>query len=392
MLKLRVETSTLCAAAAAGFMNQLSTAVVTSDAARDLLQRYMERGRQVTMRAIVEQRINSDSDRMMQIKLEQDSKGRRKATVLQPLSMQAIQSLDDGKRWFNYHPDEARLYVQASPSLHSENVKARLKLAGQNYTFSFERTPDIAGRNAAVVVATPRFAEMPTRRFSIEFNKSVLLRLEIQVEGERQTLFDTKAILFPTSLPSSTFEIKPVGDVRTIEKPNPVRITSKEEAISAAGIAPILPNLLPFGFVVRDPELTGEEDCRMIAVRVTDGLVYATVYQWGAKGTSGKVETGGRTMQIVVNGIRMRLVGDLPEGVRKRILEHFAKEAGRANGLYREPFFSSAALNGTRESNSEPGRTRTSIEPKSPHPPNPDDLLARILVQILATLSRQNDF
>ena len=67
----------------------------------------------------------------------------------------------------------------------------------------------------------------------------------------------------------------------------------------------------------------GERDKKFAAVRLSDGFVDATVYQWDAKGKSPFPKSG---REREVRGIRIRLVGELPENVLFRLLEQFIKE------------------------------------------------------------------
>jgi len=332
-------------AASLGVSNQTRSGVVNDDVAKDLLRRYLERGRNVNMSAIVEQMQFGRGSRTMQVKIEQDRAGRRRITVLHPLSMQGVWSVDDGKKWTHYYPDEGKMVIQDSPPERRDRVRDRLAMAEQNYTFALEKSPSIASRKAAVVVAVPRVPEMPARRYSIELTKAVLLKLEtVHPDGERKVLMDTKAIDFPSSLPSSTFQIKPVGTVEVITAPAPIKLESAAAAKAAAGFEPVIPAQLPFGFVVRDKELTGKEGSRMIAVRLTDGLVYATAYQFleGSGRESGRFK--GRGEQSV-NGLRIRLAGDLPQSVHKGLLETFLREAARTMRPPSEPSTRAPALN-----------------------------------------------
>jgi len=315
-----------------------------NDSARDLLSRYLERGNKVPLRSIVEHGFGMRTNRTMQLKIEQDGVGRFKATVLQPLSDQGKIIFDDGRKFMNYHPDENRLTIQDSPSLRAEDPRARMKLAALNYFFKIEKGPEIAGRRSVVVVASPRAGEMPVRRYSLESIKSVLLRLEIELSsGERYQLLDTKAITFLPSIPTSTFTFKPLSDVRIIELPSPTRIDSPEQAKEALGFEPILPQALPYGFVARVTELTGKNDCPMLAVRITDGLAYATVYQW-KRDTAAESERRWRQDGVRVGDINLRIAGDLPDTVRQRILETFAKSSLRTNGRGQEPDLDFEAL------------------------------------------------
>ncbi len=306
-------------------------AYFSPDAARDILLRYLERGRTMQMIAIVEQFAGGDGERSMQLKMEQDRLGRVRTTVLQPLSKQGLIKIDDGRKWTTYQPDEARVIVQESPRLRQDNARFRIGLADQNYKLSVENAAPVAGRGVVVVVAESRWTEMPTRRYTIDPIRNVLMRLEASGEnGERRLLLDTKAISFPSSMSPQAFQLKPVENVRTITLEAPIPIESSDQARRLAGFDPIIPRQLPFGFVVRDPELSGKDDCRFVAVRITDGLIYATVYQF--KEGSGARPGRQRPDERIVHGIRIHIEGDLPSFVERKLLDSFAREAERVLG------------------------------------------------------------
>ncbi|MBI5708555.1 MAG: hypothetical protein HZC36_16340 [Armatimonadetes bacterium] len=301
-----------------------------SDKAKLVLQRFLERSRTVAMTSIIEQPMQPGSKQTMQLKIVQDEKGRRRTTVLQPLSMQNITSVADGKKWVNYYPDERKMVVQDAPSPSKwETSTARMELASKNYRFEIEQSPEIAGQRVTTVVATPRSPEMPVRRFSIELSRYVLMRLETQAPNESQrTLFDVKAIDFDPQIASGFFEIKPLGDVNVVRVEAPAPLAPGTDAKALLGFQPVIPKVLPFGFACRTPEVTGEESHRMLAIQLSDGLATATVYQFLA--TMGSVREGSLERQI--SGIRIRVMSDLPFEVGRRLLDTFLKEAGKAMG------------------------------------------------------------
>lgn len=298
--------------------------------AKDVLFRCIERANAVALSAIVVQK-GSPSCPTMQVKIEQDKAGRRKTTILQPLSNLGIMSEDDGKVIRNYYPDENRIVEQPSPRLYRDDTEERMELAEKNYRFSLERNGEIAGRPTWVVTATPRSSELPSRKYSIDLKEDVLLRLEtVDPGGRKTTHLDTLAIRYPESNNSLAFNLKsPIGQVRIINVAGPIRIENAGFAKARVGFEPVMPKDLPFGFIVREPQLTGDDEVRFVAVRITDGLVTATVYQWrSALGDPFGKDTNG--LSRTINGVRIRMVGDLPDAVNGRILDLFAKEAARA--------------------------------------------------------------
>lgn len=299
--------------------------------AREALFRTMERGHLIALSAIVVQKAGPTCPSDMQYKVEQTANGQKKITILQPLSSQGQKSIDDGRVWMDYRPDENRILIAPSPQLSREDPRERIELASQNYRFMLEKNGLIAGRESMVVTATPRYPELPVRRYSIDAEHDVLLRLEtIDSGGKKNLHFDTQAISFFSGRQAPTsFSLKPVGNPRKIQVAGPQKIESLSWARARTGFAPVVPRDLPFGFVVREPQLTGKEEARFIAIRITDGLLTATVYQWDPKRVGEPLGANSEVMTRFVHGIRIGLMGDLPETVHSRLLDLFVKEAAR---------------------------------------------------------------
>jgi hypothetical protein len=308
--------------------------------AKETLFRCIERTHLVTLSAIVVQKSGKNCPTDVQVKVEQD-KGKRKETILQPLSSQGFWSLNDGKKLVHYNADKEEQMVQPAPPSAKEYLRERMELAGENYRFEIQRNGMIAGRQAWVVTASPKFSEMPARRYSIDIDKDVLLRLETVENGRRDLRYDTQAIWYPDKLDSDVFNFKPVGQFKIITVPGPQKIINASMAKAKVGFAPLIPKDLPFGFIVRDSQLTGKEEARFIAVRITDGLITATIYQWDPR----RLGSFGRDLDVrSIRGIRIGLVGDLPDVVHERLLDLFEKEAHKAFGPGPEPPTAPAAL------------------------------------------------
>lgn len=315
------------------------------DDAKDVLMRYLERGKLVAMTAIIEQPIQPRSSQTMQVKLLQDN-GKRRTTILQPLSLQGRTSIIDKERWINYYPDERRMLIQQAPEPSNwESPKERMGLASKNYAFELAKSQDIAGRKSFLVVATPKASEMPTRRYSIDASKYVLLKLETRAGNDFRVLYDTKAIDFPTNpVNEAYFELKPLGDVQVVKLSPPKPVSSGMDVKGVLGFQPIMPRSLPFGFMSRNPELTGDDDCRMLAIQITDGLANATVYQFSSSLSSGIPEP----FEVSLGGFRIRLVSDLPGDVGHKLLDAFLREANKVLSTFKEPSLPSGLLDRTR--------------------------------------------
>lgn len=290
---------------------------------RELLFRTMDKSRWINFEAVVLRRNSSDDRSFMQVKIAQRS-GASKTTVLSPLPAQGVTTLDDGRTWTTYIPDENRMLVQDSPK---RRMRQRTETAGQNYRFTSENMGSVAGRKTVAVLAVPKYPEMPSRRYWIDSEYALMLRMELIKEGgrRRSLMMDTKAIDFK-AVADDVMKINPPADVRRVRLESPERFRSAEDAVDLVGFKPAFPGPLPFGFVVTEPQVVGDKGDRFVAIRLSDGLASATVYQWSAN-SKNPVPCNDRELVREANGLRMRMVGDLPEIVLARLLDAFVREA-----------------------------------------------------------------
>ncbi len=298
-----------------------------SSRAAEILFRSMERGQMIAVSGVFSQRSFGGGLRgcQVQVKIDQTADGKVKVSTLEPLSLQGVTTVDDGKTWTTYFPDDKRIIVQESPRGNQPDPRWRINLAEKNYALRAEPGESIAGRKTVTVVAMPKYVEMPTRRYSLDVEKLFMLRLETtDDEGNVSRRFDTKMVSFPDNIRPDTMSINPVGDVRVIKLPGSTSWTSRRYVEDRVGFSPVIPKDLPFGFVVSDRRLTDQPEGSYVALRISDGLVTATVYQW-QEGASQPWPTSKRDKEK--NGVKMRIIGDLPDGVLSRILESFLKKA-----------------------------------------------------------------
>jgi outer membrane lipoprotein-sorting protein len=311
-----------------------------------LLQRTMEQDRFTPCSGVIFQR-DAESKSMMELFAEQSSDGRLKLTVLSPLSQQGVTCIDDGNQWLTYHPDENKVYLQPSPRTLPGSPKARIKIAQKNYDIKLESADSmVAGRRVYTLLARSRFPEMPARRYSIDQSKPFLLRMEVLSKGEAKVILDTKNVDFPPNVPEDHFELQPRDRTRLTTFNGPENLPMGSNARELVGFEPAIPAALPFGFNVMQPQVSGSKKCRFVAVRITDGLVNATVYEWDKK--NGKCTTfRNRKHDREAKGIGMRVVGEVPEVVLVKLLDSFIKDALKGA----EPML---ALNETTETPEQP--------------------------------------
>lgn len=283
----------------------------------------MDKGRYLTVEGIILRRNSTRDPGMMQLRMAQAT-GIAKNVVISPLPFQGVTTLDDGQNWMTYVPDENRIIIQSSPRLIGGNAR-RQRAASGSYRFTSDSGEPVAGRKTILVVATPKSSEMPTRRYWIDQDFPFILKMDVGEGNASKVLLDTKAVTFGAAYSEETFKITPATGARRIYLESPERIRSAESAKSLMGFAPALPGGLPYGFVIQEGQIVGDKSERFVAIRITDGLATATLYQWSTS-RKNPVPCHDKKSVREANGVRMRLVGDLPEVVLTKLIEAFVRE------------------------------------------------------------------
>ena len=291
--------------------------------ARDLLEKALGRSFGVNIVAIISQRDPRGEDSFQTVSVERDRSGKTHHTVLQPLRMQGVESVDDLVRFRMYLPDKGLLIDQDSPQRHPCDARWRTDLACQNYELRILDTGNIAGRRSTRIDAVPRFSEIPARRYYVDAATGYPLRLEMMdSDGAWITGFDTKDIRFPRSIEASRFRLDPMGDPKVVRYENPDRLT-KASAAKSIGFEPIVPTVLPFGFRVQSIQTNDGKGWRSLAMRLTDGLVRATIYQWQSKPGANDPHSIENSSVVEAGPLKVMLVTDLPASIRRKILDAF---------------------------------------------------------------------
>jgi negative regulator of sigma E activity len=243
--------------------------------------------------------------------------------------------VDDGKSTKIFTPDDRRIIVQPSGREDARDIEFRMRLIDRNYNLRVVRRDKVAGREAVVVEAAPKSSGVETRCYSIDKETGFLLRLETCQEGRSPTLlFETKMVEFPSEFPEATFRLAPSGVVTQHYRPTCVAPEAWNKLTSELGFRPILPTYLPLGFSVQQLQCENDSSVPAVAVRLTDGLAKATVYQWQRRGKStSKVPEG--TLVRTAGQLTVMISGDLPREVKERIIDSFvsASRTERALGI-----------------------------------------------------------
>lgn len=294
-----------------------------------LLQKSMQRTFSVNVVALIEQR-DPTSDRDMQlVKVERSKTGKVRHSILKPMRLQGTMSIDDGERAMMYLPDEKIIINQESSQAESNDVSFRMDLAVENYDFRLEKGVTIAGRSTSVVMAIPKESSMDGRRYFLDEKTAYPLKLDVvSTRGGAITQYETKDIKYPTSLDEATFKMRVVGGVSTLKYKKPDSLKNSRDAEKVVGFIPIVPNALPLGFRVQNVQVNESPEWRSVALRITDGLVRATVYQWKSTGSDDQIQAMDNRSIGLKKGIRIMIVSDLGAPLRTRLLRAFLSLAG----------------------------------------------------------------
>ncbi len=263
----------------------------------------------------------------VQTKLQLSRDGKCRRTVLQPLRMQGIISIDDGQNWTTILPDEKKVIIQSSPSAHRFDTRQKMALIDRNYVLKLEKQLDIAGRRSNSVLAIPKQKELSSRRFVIDADTYVLLRQEsIDPNGKVTLQFDTQAIEFPRRQDPALFRKPDLQSLKIVNLPAPKRVDDLSQVRQLIGFDPRNPDDLPYGFEIVEWHLLGADDSPFICARLSDGIASVSVYQWDMrrKYKDMPFRSGG---DAVDDGINIKVFGDLPRSIRTKIAEKF-KAAG----------------------------------------------------------------
>lgn len=312
-------------------ISSLSFAQVDGAKARQLLMRGMGKKPLVNIRAIISQRQDYNSSVMQQIKVEMSKDGKMHQLVLAPISRQGLETVDDLEFVRSYSPDDRLLIVQPSIKREGNDVQFRMSLVDKNYKLSVDRREKIAGRNAVIVEAVPKNRELDTRCYAIDEKTGFVLRLETCRPGRQPMLhFETKIVSYPDEMPADAFKI----DSRwTMTKTYEEReILTRGDSLPDLSFQPVIPKRLPMGFAIQEMEADIESKLPSLAIRMTDGLAKATVYQWPTKGVKRLPAPAGTLVRDSGN-IRLLISGDVPDEVKQRLIDSFLEKLGERSKI-----------------------------------------------------------
>lgn len=303
-----------------------------SEKALEVLSVSMQRMSRENVIAIILQNGSDAEGGQQRVRLQRAKDGRTRLTVLAPLKLQGIESIDNGDLQIVYWPDKKTIIQQGSLLKDIDDANDRVNLAGRNYLFSMETKGVIAGRKTVCITATPKHAELGNRKYYIDSKTYYPLKLETQEGDGIRTVFEVKSVQYPASLTASTFQFTPQRGTTTVKYTRPTDVRSNEAAKELIGFSPVVPTKLPYGFEVQDLQVKLDDTWKHVKFRITDGLIRATVYQWRPDGKDAPISSISGTALGEVNGLKILVASDMGPDFRSRMLEAFLRKGAREPG------------------------------------------------------------
>jgi len=320
----------------------LTAVAAAGDDALNLLRRALDATYRVNARKIVVYTSDTYENGTLSVSVLQARSGEVLTTVVQPLSMQGLKTMDDGKVLKSYCPDQKKVWHQESPRAHQPDTDYRLAIAQRNYAFVEERTDQtVAGRRIRLVVAKPKNRELPTRHYFIDRETPVILRIEtVDRAGQVARVMDTRSVEYPEEVSRVAFRALPESI-----KPEPVGVPMRTTAAQVGNkvdFQPHIPSRLALGFQIEGVDIIREKGQNLVALRITDGLTTGTIYLWDPKERVNVLNTPG-SLERQVDGMMVRVIGDVPAAAKERLLQAFSAKAWDSF-LHREPKIEPTAL------------------------------------------------
>ena len=289
---------------------------------RDVFFRSIQKSGTVNATLVQTKRLHDGGRSLVKYSVTMDDKGRSRRTVLQPIAMEGTIWIDDGVQWATIDSQEREIVIQPSPLKDRIDPKLRMKMIAANYELKADGEDRIAGRRSLLVRAIPKERILPERRYGIDLDNHMLLRIEVADSSKRlDVVLNTIAADFPKRIDPGLFTW-PTNGYRVTKTDYPKPIRSIPSAAEALGFSPRVPPQLPFGFQITQRHLVGSAERQFLALRLSDGLAMMTVYQWDAgkryRDLPFKAPGDGQ-----VGNVCIKVVGDVPSSIRRRLAEAF---------------------------------------------------------------------
>lgn len=247
-----------------------------------------------------------------------------KVVWIHPSTLQGMAYFDDGKELRQYSPDLNTVRIRRSFQSFWPDPGFLLKLVAKNYAVKAIGETTHIGRKATIVTASANSQELGIRRFLID--KALPIVLEDRYSAEGATIYRIRTIqVRPTAASDIDLELGNPPNAGTARSWGPKDISDMKYAAGVLKFTPRIPDKIPFGFTVFARQLVGKEEQPFLAVRVTDGLATAHIYEW--KYGRGSFKTMAEIPAMVIDeraDLAYAILGDLPPKAADTVLKAFA--------------------------------------------------------------------
>lgn len=256
------------------------------------------------------------------MKIDATADGWTKYTCTQPASAAGIVSIDDGRSWKQYEPDKGTFISVPSSRLQTLPVDERIKLIVENYRLSISANGRILSLATYRIDAEPRREDLPQRTFWVE--QETLAPLRYIMEGDdfrRKSLLDTlkfEVQKVSRSGPPERADGKPWKQEKMEAA---VSLRSVEEGIRRLKLPVKFPRKLPFGFKVQNVQVVGTGAVKMLSIRMTDGLAFASLYIGPSSAQLPSSWGKDHVVGITIRNLTYQLRSDLPGMAAQDLLE-----------------------------------------------------------------------
>lgn len=268
-------------------------------------------------------RERPDSDTPTKVKVELSKSGKIRNTIIEPLVMQGISYIDDGRTVTQYRPEDEVMVIYPSPQLGELQVDEKLKLIERNYTLSEQKSEKVAGRSTFVIKAAPKQKGMPTRFYWIERTHFTILRSAVDFpKTKRWVQIDTYSVQYGPKLCPKLFGPEDIEDwgVRRVDAPRDY--PTFQAASKATRLALNSPANIPFGFSLQTVKVWKVDNYPLVSAWLTDGLVLVRMLIHKSAFNIGSL-SGDAALREESGGITFELMSELPRALNIQFMKAF---------------------------------------------------------------------
>ena len=308
----------------------ISSAGQDQDKALDKLIRAFEVQRDVKATLIQERRSLTHK---ITVKIQIVPGRGIRTSVLEPALKSGIVSFDDGVSYRVYDPREKLVTVEQSPMAYKFDLNERRALIKKNYEVKLGDTAQLAGRDVQVVNLKALKSGVFDRSVYIDQESDLILKYVVERRGQEKTsLIETIVVKMTASADSQFSTVGPPG-TKVVKSTAPIEVEKIQDTFKYLSFRPAVPDSLPSGFELQAKHIVRFKDTNFLALRLTDGMSFVTVYLYPStkKGERGErvplkeseIPLKGQMLTEARDGVRCWVVGDVDDVLKERLAKVF---------------------------------------------------------------------